>query len=127
MALAAMGDLATKLNAMNETASKEQLDVSEGPRKDDRNLRARHGVTTPALSTRVAETATERFELRVTRKFLEALDHLSDSEGLSRADIVRRAVGLYARARMEAESGRMVAFATLRDDNTVEVKDLIRL
>lgn len=82
---------------------------------------------TPTATERLSSAATQRFELRVSSKFLKALDHLAETEDLSRADVVRRAVGLYARARMEETQGRLIAFANLKEDNSLEVKELIKL
>jgi hypothetical protein len=57
----------------------------------------------------------KRIELRATQEFLDVLDTLSRMEGLGRADIIRKAVGLYARALMEARKGRLMAIVSLKD------------
>lgn len=69
---------------------------------------------------------TERLELRASPEFLEALDFLAKDEDLSRPDIIRRSVGLYARARMEMKRGRQLAIVE-PVDNQIMVKDYIHL
>ena len=71
--------------------------------------------------------ADQRFELRVTERFLHALDHLAESENISRADIVRRAVGLYALARSVEARQDHLAFAKLNDENVMEITQLVKL
>jgi hypothetical protein len=48
---------------------------------------------------------TERLALRVSDAFLEGLDELTEAEDLNRAEVVWRAVALYAFARKEAKEG----------------------
>lgn len=69
---------------------------------------------------------TERLELRASQEFIEALDFLAKDEDLSRPDIIRRSVGLYARARMEMKRGRQLAIVE-PVDNQIIVKDYIHL
>ena len=71
--------------------------------------------------------ADQEFELRVTSSFLQALDHLAQTEGLSRSDIVRRAVGLYSLSRAVEAKGDHLAFVTQKDDDKLEVGQLIKL
>ncbi len=75
----------------------------------------------------VQGNATKRLDLRATPEFIQALDGMARQEGSNRADIVRRAVGLYARAQVEAAQGRFLAFAKVGEGNTVEVEELIKL
>jgi hypothetical protein len=71
---------------------------------------------------------TQRFELRVSKAFLRILDFLVGKEiASSRADIVRRAVALYALARKNQEEGLKIAFVSLGDSNQVIVKDIISI
>jgi hypothetical protein len=67
-----------------------------------------------------------RYEFRATPAFLKSLGDLAEKEGIPRADVIRRAIGLYARARKEADEGRYLAFAKLKDDK-VSISELIAL
>jgi hypothetical protein len=84
-------------------------------------------ILPPTAAPSPPGTAKERFCLRVTRRFLDGVELLAQTEDLSKADIVRRSVGLYAHARMEEKAGRMIAFVELEPDGTVKVKEIIRL
>jgi hypothetical protein len=73
------------------------------------------------------ETATMRFEMRMSERLFKALEMMSDKEGISNADIVRRALGLYAKALQAEEQGLLIGFGTVKEDGTTEIADLIRL
>jgi predicted transcriptional regulator len=66
----------------------------------------------------------KRVELRASEDFLTALDALAEKENLSRADIIRRSVALYARCIVEQESGRYLALTALENGN-LNIKELI--
>jgi hypothetical protein len=66
-------------------------------------------------ATKEATGGSKRIELRASGEFIHALDLLADDESLSRADIIRRAIGLYARVRIEQKQGHPLAFAELKD------------
>jgi predicted transcriptional regulator len=68
----------------------------------------------------------ERLALRVSDAFLSGLDQLSEEEQSSRADIIRRAVALYAFARDEARQGRKLGFFTEEGGRQV-VKEVVAL
>ena len=68
----------------------------------------------------------ERLALRVSDTFLDGLDQLSNEEQVSRSDIIRRAVALYAFAREEARSGRKLGFFTEEGDRQI-VKQVVAL
>ena len=71
-----------------------------------------------AVPSRHSESAPEklkRIELRATQEFLDVLDELAKKENLSRADIIRKGVALYARARIEASKGRLLGVISLKD------------
>jgi hypothetical protein len=98
---------------------------------------ALHGLMEPQAPSQLAKTLseirenatgrkTERLELRASQEFIEALDFLAKDEDLSRPDIIRRSVGLYARARMEMKRGRQLAIVE-PVDNQIIVKDYIHL
>jgi hypothetical protein len=74
-----------------------------------------------------ADLPNQRFELRVTKRFLLALDHLAAKEGRSRADIIRRAVGFYSMGVSEKAKGNLMAFIKLQSDNSVSVEEIITL
>jgi hypothetical protein len=71
------------------------------------------------------EEIQKRIELRVSQSFFDAVKLLADTENISRADIIRKAVSLYARARIEQKKGNFVAFARMGSDNTVEVAEML--
>ena len=71
------------------------------------------------------EEIQKRIELRVTKSFFDAVKLLADTENVSRADIIRKAVSLYARARIEQKKGNCVAFARMGSDNTVEITEML--
>ena len=53
---------------------------------------------------------TERLEIRAEDKFISSLEELAKASGTSKADIIHRAVGLYAQALKEAEEGNVIQF-----------------
>ncbi len=67
-----------------------------------------------------------RLALRVNDAFLNGLDQLTQAEGSSRAEIVRRAVALYAFAKQEESQGRRLGFFTEEGGRQV-VKEVIAL
>jgi hypothetical protein len=69
---------------------------------------------------------TERLALRVSDEFLEGLDSLASSEDLNRAEVVRRAVALYAFARKEAEEGRRLGFF-IEENGETRIKEVVTL
>jgi len=73
------------------------------------------------------QIASQRFEMRMTKTLLEGLGLMAEKEGLTRADVVRRALGLYARALQAESQGQLVAFARPQGANGPEVVELIRL
>jgi hypothetical protein len=75
-------------------------------------------------STTMAQS--ERLALRVNDAFLNGLDQLTQAEGSSRAEIVRRAVALYAFAKQEESQGRRLGFFTEEGGRQV-VKEVIAL
>jgi hypothetical protein len=60
-------------------------------------------------------TKTQRFELRAKEGFIEELDRLATASGTSKADIIDRAVNLYARAWAEAEEGKVIQYIPAQD------------
>ncbi|MFM8524747.1 MAG: ribbon-helix-helix protein, CopG family [Cyanobacteriota bacterium] len=70
---------------------------------------------------------TERLALRVSDAFLEGLDELVEAEGLSRAEVVRRAVALLAFARKEAREGRRMGFFVEEADGVPRIKEVVTL
>lgn len=68
----------------------------------------------------------ERLALRVNDAFLSGLDQLTEAEGSSRADVIRRAVALYAFAKQEESQGRRLGFFTEEGGRQV-VKEVVAL
>jgi hypothetical protein len=85
---------------------------------------ATEAAQSPLLEPVVAD---RRFELRLSKQLMGGLDLMARSEGIPRADVVRRALGLYELALDAEEKGHLVGFATIDDDGTPRVEGLIRL
>jgi hypothetical protein len=75
----------------------------------------------------VEEEVQKRIELRVSQSFFEAVKLLADTEGIARADVIRKAVSLYARARIEQKKGNCIAFARVGSDNNMEIVDVLSI
>ena len=73
----------------------------------------------------VEEEVQKRIELRVSQSFFEAVKLLAETEGIARADVIRKAVSLYARARIEQKQGNCIAFARVGSDNNMEIVDML--
>lgn len=58
---------------------------------------------------------TKRLEIRAEESFVKKLEELAKASGTSKADIIGRAVGLYARAWEEAEHGRSISFVVAEE------------
>jgi hypothetical protein len=71
-------------------------------------------------------SGTKRIELRASPDFAETLDKLCSETGLSRADVIRRGVALYARALVEKSAGRVISIAAL-EDNQIKIKEIIQV
>lgn len=69
---------------------------------------------------------TECLALRVSDAFLEGLDELAEAEDLNRAEVVRRAVALYAFARKEAQEGRRMGFF-VEENGEPRIKEVVTL
>ena len=69
---------------------------------------------------------TERLALRVSEAFLKGLDQLAEAEGLSRAEVVRRAVALLAFAKREEREGRRMGFF-VEDNGQPQIKEVVAL
>lgn len=69
---------------------------------------------------------TERLALRVSDAFLDGLDELAHAEDLNRAEVIRRAVALYAFAKKEAKEGRRMGFF-VEEDGEPRIKEVVTL
>lgn len=56
-------------------------------------------------------TKTKRFEIRAEEAFIRRLEELAIASGTSKADVIDRAVGLYAHALKQAQEGKEIYFA----------------
>lgn len=61
-------------------------------------------------------TKTKRFELRAEASFVEELERLAAASGTSKAEIIDRAIGLYAEALKQAENGMNIRFVPQDED-----------
>ena len=68
-----------------------------------------------------------RYEMRMTSDLFHHLSRLSKEEGIPRADVVRRALGLYAKAFEAKVKSQIIAFAKICDENTFEITRLLKL
>ncbi|MFM1798447.1 MAG: hypothetical protein RLZZ117_725 [Cyanobacteriota bacterium] len=83
--------------------------------------------SSPVGSPQQSQPGYQRFEMRMSQQLLHGLDTMAEKEGIHRADVVRRALGLYALALRADAKGQCIAFAKLNKGNTVAVDHLIRL
>ena len=67
---------------------------------------------------------TGRLEIRAEDDFLARLDGLARASGTSKADVIHRAIGLYAQALKEAEEGRVIEFVTKSKHNSLTTTPL---
>ncbi len=99
----------------NATLEKSQTLVDEIPSK-------KHGKSPTAGES----DGLKRVELRATEEFVSALEALAKKENSSKADIIRKGAGLYARMRMEQERGNLLGVVAL-ENGEIKVKEVIQL
>ena len=103
------------------------VSASKGERNSDLRKRFRHFIQEDGPEKAAVETqGTKRLEIRCNSEFYDLIDRLANKEGLSRSDFLRRSVGLYTRALMEKESGRVLGVAAL-ENNHIVLKELIQI
>jgi hypothetical protein len=103
--------------ALDATVAAEELAGSQAP--------VAKPAPPPFPPDHVEEEVQKRIELRVSQSFFEAVKLLADTEGIARADVIRKAVSLYARARIEQKKGNCIAFARVGSDNNMEIVDVL--
>ncbi len=72
--------------------------------------------TSPPRPKTMATTKTKRFEIRTEDDFLTQLESLAVASGVSKSEVIHRAIGLYTRALMEAEQGKTIQFVEAADN-----------
>ena len=55
-------------------------------------------------------TKTKRLEIRTEDDFLDKIEKLAQASGITRSEVIHRAVGLYIQAYKEAEAGNVIQF-----------------
>lgn len=55
-------------------------------------------------------TKTQRLEIRAEQGFINELNRLAEASGTTRAEVIDRAIGLYATALREIEQGKTLKF-----------------
>lgn len=55
-------------------------------------------------------TKTKRLEIRAEEGFINELNRLAEASGTTRAEVIDRAIGLYATALREVEQGKTLKF-----------------
>jgi len=55
-------------------------------------------------------TKTRRLEIRAEEGFINELNRLATASGITRAEVIDRAIGLYATALSEVEQGKTLKF-----------------
>ena len=55
-------------------------------------------------------TKTRRFEFRAEDRFVKELERLATASGTTKAQVIDRAIGLYAEALRQAEEGKSIYF-----------------
>ncbi len=78
-------------------------------------------------SSELVPAADQRFAMRMSRQLFDSLWILSKKEEIPRADIVRRALGLYAKAVEAKAKSQIIAFVKICQENSVEVVRLLKL
>ena len=68
-------------------------------------------------------STTKRFEIRAKESFLEKLQELATAIGISKAEVIDHAVGLFAHALEQAMEGKEMYFK-LRDNKTAKTARL---
>lgn len=58
-----------------------------------------------------------RLEMRLENSFLNKVQELADKQNISRAELVRQAIGLYAKALDEADHGRTIQFVEATNED----------
>jgi hypothetical protein len=71
-------------------------------------------MRSPAALLRIITMATKtrRLEIRAEEGFINELNRLAEVSGTTRAEVIDRAIGLYATALQEIEQGRVIKFAS---------------
>jgi hypothetical protein len=67
-------------------------------------------------------TKTGRFEMRMDRSFLDQIEELAREMKLSKAEVLRQSIGLYAQVLAQAKQGKMIQF---RDEEVAEEIEVI--
>lgn len=55
-------------------------------------------------------TKTQRLEIRAEEGFIKELNRLAEESGTTRAEVIDRAIGLYATALHEVQQGKTIQF-----------------
>lgn len=58
-----------------------------------------------------------RLEMRLDNSFLQKVQELADKQNISRAELVRQAIGLYAKALEEEDNGRTIEFQEVSSED----------
>lgn len=69
----------------------------------------------------------KRIELRVTESFYEALALLADDENTNKADVIRKAVTFYARAKVNQRDRKLLAIVSVDDKNQIKIEEVVQL
>ena len=109
-------------DSQRHQATPDPLAVAAGSAHHDTSL---HDTPSKSDGSRNAESL-KRIELRATEEFVAALDALAKKENSSKADIIRKGAGLYARMRMEQERGHLLGVVAL-ENGEIKVKEVIQL
>ena len=68
------------------------------------------------LKSRIMATKVKFLEIRATEGFIDELNRLADESGTTRAEVIDRAIGLYATALNAFEEGKDIKFVDVKDD-----------
>ena len=72
------------------------------------------------------DAGSKRIELRASQQFVDTLDSLAQETNLSRANVIRRAIALYARALWEKSRGNVIGIAAL-ENNQIRLNEIIQV
>ena len=69
----------------------------------------------------------KRIELRVTESFYDALSLLAADENTNKADVIRKAVTFYARAKVNQRDRKLLATVSVDDNNQMKIEEVVQL
>ena len=108
----------------NESTETQEANASLHKRESSPSRKSKARFIQALHARAKSDSSLKRIELRATDEFLSALDALASKENLTRADIIRRGVGLYARMIVEKEKGQFLGVVAV-EYGQLTVKEVV--